>query len=261
MPRSSVIGCSFEKIIPRFGRMCSLLGKDQKEVLHTNMELNKHDDQSGADNSVSGSEQLFALLVTLQRWHICVYPCPPGQELQQCDCNPSHEFPSSLKCINLVKLLYDWLSIELPLQANSSKLPLMTFPLLCTLLLGWSLPPPHTAICWLYFFHFLRLVEHFESHSGPKINRFFLLFFLEAQWTLFHRHSFYHYCRQLKIMECCDQEKYSIKSMSTEARIEICIADWASVWRDSDDMCFAIIPLKFHTQSFCLLWLFGLQDP
>lgn len=67
MPRSSVIGCSFEKIIPRFGRMCSLLGKDQKEVLHTNMELNKHDDQSGADNSVSGSEQLFALLVTLHR--------------------------------------------------------------------------------------------------------------------------------------------------------------------------------------------------
>lgn len=147
-------------------------------------------------------------------------PALPGRELWQCDYNLAREFPSSLKCIDLVELLYDWLSTELPLQANSSKLPRVTFPSLCTLLFGWSLPPPHAVICWLYFFHFLRLVEHFESHSGPKINRFFLLFFLEAQLTLFHRHSFQHYCGQLKIMECCDQEKCSLSQCPLKPGLE-----------------------------------------
>ena len=47
--------------------MCCLLWKYQKEVIHTNMELIQHDDKTGADNNVSESEQLIALIVTI-RW-------------------------------------------------------------------------------------------------------------------------------------------------------------------------------------------------
>lgn len=189
------------------GIYIACFGSTRRRFIDINMELIKYDGKSGADSSVSGNEQLQ--LIASLGTHLCLL------------------LTSQTRIATMWLLLLSWISTPLHVfmyiyyfmtcspfsflsRQFSHKLTLMTFFCSAHFFLHWMihLPTPYCDLLTILL-PFLKTIRTFWksywSHNQQISSPFLLRNTIDTiPKTLL---LLYQYCRQLKILECCDQKK------------------------------------------------------